>query len=165
MDKHEDIKKELVIIGQKLGFLAFDEIGAGQEKSSWPDVVWFDNRIRGEWFDGIAPISQKDRKRKGGKPSLDTDFVLPLVGFEIDELSSSPKTVKGSVSNLESLGVQVGVLVVYTRIVKPARQKLVNRKKHVLCYLTDMKPRIRIVVLTELDIERIGANIDKVIPV
>ena len=79
MDKHKEIKKKLITLGENLGFLAYEEVGTGPAGSSWLDVVWFDKRIRGEWFDGIIPVGQKGRKRKHGKPSLDTDFVLSII--------------------------------------------------------------------------------------
>lgn len=163
MDKHENIKNKLMNIGKKLGFLAFDEIGSGQERSSWSDVVWFDSRIKGEWFEGIIPVGQKNRKRKGGKPSLDTDFVLPVVGFEIDEASASPKIIKGSASNLETIGAQVGVIVIYSKLEKPSKQTFLSPKINVFRYLVDMKPRIRIIVLTELELDTIEKNISNMV--
>lgn len=168
MDKHKEIQNGLIELGKKRGFLAYGEIGSGQERSAWTDVVWFDERIRGEWFEGLKPLNVDSRKRTGGKPSLDTDFVLPIIGFEIERITIASKTpakpIKGSASNLETLGIAVGVIVLYAEEGKNTFQNLNAAKKKVLRYLIDMKPRIRIVVLTELELERIEANIDKKIP-
>jgi len=159
MDKHDEIKKKLIALGEKLEFIAYEEVGTGPARSSWPDVVWFDKRVKGEWFDGVIPVEQKGRQRKDGKPSLDTDFVLPVIGFEIDEVNNSPKTIKGSASNLDALGAQVGVIVIYSATNDPSGKKLMDSKINTHRYLTDMKPRIRIVVLTELELEQVITNI------
>ncbi len=161
MDKHSSIKDKIKKMGEKIGFVVYDEVGSGQARSSWPDVVWLDKRIKGEWFDGIVPVDQKGRKRKGGKPSLDTDFVLPVIGFEVDEVSNSPKTIKGSASNLDTLSAQVGVIVLYSTKEKLSKQTFVDYKVNTYRYLIDMKPRTRIIVLTERELELIEINMNK----
>jgi hypothetical protein len=160
-DKRVLIQDRIRNLGNKLGFLSYAEVGTGQERSSWLDVVWFDNRISGELFEGIKPIEQKVRKREGGKPSLDTDFMLPLIGFEIEDVSTSYKVkqIKGSATNLDSLGALVGVILIY--INSNDKELLDSRKKKVLSYLTDMKPRTRILVLTDNDLYLIENNLTK----
>ena len=148
-DKHLIIQDRIRNLGVKLEFLSYSEVGTGQERSSWIDVVWFDKRIKGEFFKDIVPLDQDSRIRKEGKPSLDTDFVLPLIGFEIEDVSDyKSKHIKGSAANLDSLGCLVGVIVIYNN--GEDKQKLLEQRRNVLRYMTDMKTRTRIVVLTEL---------------
>jgi hypothetical protein len=159
-DKRIHIQDKIKKLGNKLGFLSYAEVGTGQERSSWVDVVWLDNRINGELFDGIIPFEQKNRKREKGKPSLDTDFVLPLIGFEIEDVSKDkPKHIKGSAANLDALGCLVGVILIYIK--SDDSKELDNQKQKVLRYLTDTKPRTRIIVLTDKDLVLIENNITK----
>lgn len=88
----------LVALGHKLGFDVFTEVQASE--AAWIDVVWCDSR-----FAKAAP----DRK----KPRLRRVPVLPIVAFEVENKTGlNAKHIKGSVSNLNNSGAQMGVIVI-----------------------------------------------------
>lgn len=90
----------LVEAGEALGFEVRTEVEASE--SAWIDVVWFDPRL---------PLLAAGRN----KPKLRYSPVIPVVGFEVEfKTAHNPKHIKGSVSNLNNLGAQLGVIIVGT---------------------------------------------------
>jgi hypothetical protein len=88
----------LVAIGEKLGFDVLTEIEASE--AAWVDVVWFDKR-----FANSTPL--------GKKPRLRRNAALPIAAFEVENKTGlNAKHVKGSVSNLNNSGAQMGVIVI-----------------------------------------------------
>ena len=88
----------LIAIGKKLGFDVMTEIEASE--AAWVDVVWFDRR-----FSNATP--------PGKKPRLRRNAALPIAAFEVENKTGlNAKHVKGSVSNLNNSGAQMGVIVI-----------------------------------------------------
>lgn len=87
----------LVKLGKKLGFDVFTEVEASE--AAWIDVVWCDPRFSNA---GLPK-----------KPKLRRVPVLPIVAFEVENKTGlNAKHVKGSVSNLNNSGAQMGVIVI-----------------------------------------------------
>jgi len=143
------IEQRLTEAGVKLGFQVREQIGASE--SAWVDLVW---------FDGGLPVPDK------GFNMHDTP-ALPVVGFEIEHHTAlNAKHVKGSVSNLNNLGAQLGIIV----IGRPNLTALESREpwkgkddkalKHELrnrafrWIYAEAQPRVRINVMFEDDVER-----------
>lgn len=88
----------LVKLGEKLGFHVFTEVEASE--AAWIDVVWCDPRFA----KACLP---------GKKPRLRRAPVLPIAAFEVENKTGlNAKHVKGSVSNLNNSGAQMGVIVI-----------------------------------------------------
>lgn len=88
----------LIELGKKLGFDVFTEVEASE--AAWIDVVWCDPR-----FSKAVPSAKKPRLRRAP--------VLPIVAFEVENKTGlNAKHVKGSVSNLNNSGAQMGVIVI-----------------------------------------------------
>jgi hypothetical protein len=84
-------------VGNGLDFLVKTEVEASE--SAFVDVVWFDKRFP-------LPLHGKSFKMR-------YELVLPIVGFEIElRTARDAKHIKGSVSNLNNLGAQLGVIVI-----------------------------------------------------
>lgn len=96
-------------IGGHLGFEVATEVEASE--SAWVDVVWFDPRI------SFRALGIK-------KPKMRFVPVLPMVGFEVElRTGLNAKHIKGSVANLDTLGAQVGVIVLGSGNIALARAK------------------------------------------
>ena len=94
----------LLALGSKLGFQVFTEVEASE--AAWVDVVWFDTR-----FSNACLPSKKPRLRRAP--------VLPIVAFEVENKTGlDAKHIKGSVSNLNNCGAQLGVIVIGDESVK-----------------------------------------------
>ena len=90
--------KLLTTLGKKLGFDVFTEVEASE--AAWVDVVWCDVR-----FSSACQVGRKPRLRRAP--------VLPVVAFEVENKTGlNAKHVKGSVSNLNNSGAQMGVIVI-----------------------------------------------------
>jgi hypothetical protein len=88
----------LLDLGNKLGFDALREVEASE--AAWIDVVWFDRK-----FSKACP--------PGKKPRLRRSPALPVVAFEVENKTGlNAKHIKGSVSNLNNAGAQMGVVVI-----------------------------------------------------
>jgi hypothetical protein len=88
----------ITALGKHLGFQVFAEVEASE--AAWVDVVWFDKT-----FSKAVP----DRK----KPRLRRAPVLPVAAFEVENKTGlNAKHIKGSVSNLNNAGAQLGVIVI-----------------------------------------------------
>ena len=90
-----EIKDLLVTLGTHLGFDVRKEVEASE--SAWVDLVWFDKRL---------PVRDKSSNMRH-------EPVLPVVAFEIEwGTGLNAKHVKGSVSNLNNLAAQLGVILI-----------------------------------------------------
>jgi len=88
----------LVALGRHLEFDVFTEVEASE--AAWVDVVWCDRRFSKA---GLP----------GKKPRLRRVPVLPVVAFEVENKTGlNAKHIKGSVSNLNNCGAQMGVIVI-----------------------------------------------------
>jgi hypothetical protein len=101
MDKPEtgltrqELTDLLKTLGSVLDFDVRTEVEASE--SAWVDIVWFDKRL---------PPGKKSFKMRFAP-------VLPVVAFEVEwGTGLNAKHVKGSVSNLNNLGAQLGVIVI-----------------------------------------------------
>ena len=102
-------------MGRKLGFDVQLEIEASE--SAWVDVVWFDKRFS---FDAIGI--------KKGKMRFSP--VIPIVAFEIEiKTGVNAKHIKGSVSNLDNLGAQLGVIGIGAGNLEIIKKPLVHKDK------------------------------------
>lgn len=138
----------IAAIGGHLGFEVATEVEASE--SAWVDVVWFDPRV------SFGPLGVR-------KPRMRFAPVLPVVGFEVElKTGLNAKHIKGSVSNLDTLGAQVGVVVLGSGNVALARAKtrsfaalteeeiqsqLVQRAYRWV--YAEAQPKTRIVIMTE----------------
>lgn len=90
-----ELKDLLVRLGGQFGFDVRKEVEASE--SAWVDLVWFDRKL---------PVGDRCSNMRFAP-------VLPIVGFEIEwGTGLNAKHVKGSVSNLNNLGAQLGVIVI-----------------------------------------------------
>ncbi len=90
--------QQLVDLGKLCEFEVLTEVEASE--SAWVDVVWFDKRL---------PV----QALRTAKPKMRYAPVLPVVAFEVEvHTGLNAKHVKGSVSNLNNLGAQLGVIVI-----------------------------------------------------
>lgn len=97
----------LVKLGEHLGFDVATEVQASE--AAWVDVVWFDRRVPFKDL-GVS------------KPRIRFDPVLPTFGFEVElKTGLNAKHIKGSVSNLNTLCAQVGVIVIGSGNIAAAR--------------------------------------------
>lgn len=88
----------LIALGEYLGFDVFTEVEASE--AAWVDVVWCDRR-----FSSAVPPGKKPRLRRAP--------VLPIAAFEVENKTGlNAKHIKGSVSNLNNAGAQMGVIVI-----------------------------------------------------
>jgi len=138
----------IVALGKHLGFQVAKEVEASE--SAWVDVVWFDPRIKG------ALLGRK-------KPKMRFSPVLPVYGFEVElKTGLNAKHIKGSVSNLDTLGAQVGVIVIgsgnITQVQKTTKsfatmsttevEKELIQRAYKWVY-AEAQPKTRIVVMSE----------------
>jgi hypothetical protein len=136
-------------IGTELGFAVRTEVQASD--SAFVDLVWFDKRL---------PIPSHKR-------SFNMRYapVIPVVGFEIERHTAlNAKHVKGSVSNLNNLAAQLGVIVVgsgnlLTLNAQPAhRQESADEGKQLLrdrvyrWVYAEAQPEGRVIVMFEDEI-------------
>jgi len=141
----------LVETGAALGFEVRTEVEASE--SAWIDVVWFDPRL---------PLLAAGRS----KPKLRYAPVIPIVGFEVEfKTAHNSKHIKGSVSNLNNLGAQLGVIVIGTDNIGPMRKQLQYkdkstkelesrlRKKVSQWVHAEARPQGRIAVMLESEVE------------
>lgn len=97
----------IVKLGAHLGYEVATEVQASE--AAWVDVVWFDKRIPFKDL-GVS------------KPRIRFDPVLPIFGFEVElKTGLNAKHIKGSVSNLNTLCAQVGVIVIGSGNIAVAR--------------------------------------------
>lgn len=88
----------LTALGKHLGFQVFSEVEASE--AAWIDVVWCDPK-----FSCAVPLGKKPRLRRAP--------VLPIAAFEVENKTGlNAKHIKGSVSNLNNAGAQMGVIVI-----------------------------------------------------
>jgi len=88
----------IVKLDAHLGYEVATEVQASE--AAWVDVVWFDKRIPFKDLDVI-------------KPRIRYHPVLPIFGFEVElKTGLNAKHIKGSISNLNTLCAQVGVIVI-----------------------------------------------------
>jgi hypothetical protein len=139
-------------IGNRLGFDVATEVEASE--SAWVDVVWFDPRI------SFRTLGVK-------KPKMRFSPVLPVIGFEVElRTGLNAKHIKGSVANLDTLGAQVGVIVLGSGNIALARAKTrafaLLTEKDVQTELVqrayrwvyaEAQPRTRIAIMTEEQIQ------------
>lgn len=94
----EPLAQLIADLGRKLGFDVGLEVPASS--AAWIDVVWFDQRLSPTAF--------------GAKTSTIRQApILPVIGFEVElSTGANAKHIKGSVSNLNNLGAQLGVIVI-----------------------------------------------------
>jgi hypothetical protein len=141
----------LEAMGRHLGFDVATEVEASE--SAWVDVVWFDRRI------ALGPLGIR-------KPQMRFAPVLPVVGFEVElKTGLNAKHIKGSVSNLELLGAQVGVIVLgsgnvalartrnrsYAALTEEEVQTQLVQRAYRYVY-AEAQPRTRIVLMTEAQV-------------
>lgn len=133
-------------LGVHLGFHVESEVPAS--RYAWVDVVWFDNR-----FKFHKPGSDKPMTRVP---------VLPIVGFEIEwATGAGTKQIKGSVSNLNNLGAQMGIIVLGKGNFENLKHRKSNAGKNSsdlwkilldkmkLWVYAEARPTGRIVIITE----------------
>lgn len=145
----------LIAAGQALGFEVQTEVGASD--SAWIDVVWFDPRL---------PLSACAAPKARSKPRLPISPAIPVVGFEIEHKTAhNAKHVKGSVSNLNNLGAQLGVIVLgkdnlaYFKKQEQHRAKtdseleLLLRRRATHWVHAEARPQGRIAVMLESEVE------------
>jgi len=103
-------------IGTALDFEVAAEVEASE--AAWVDVVWFDRRLSPASF-GFS------------RPKIRRHPVLPVVGFEVEiRTGLNAKHVKGSVSNLNNLGAQLGVIAIGAGNLDLLRSKPPHQQKH-----------------------------------
>jgi hypothetical protein len=153
----------LQILGTHLGYEVATEVQASE--AAWVDVVWFDKRI---------PFKDLGVR----KPRIRYDPVLPIFGFEVElKTGLNAKHIKGSVSNLNTLCAQVGVVVIGSGNIAVARSTtkklaLVDDAEVELGLVkraygwihAEAQPRGRVVLMTEREVvswaKRSGCLID-----
>jgi hypothetical protein len=119
------------------------------QSPAWIDVVWFDPRL------SVLATGRN-------KPRLRYALVIPVVGFEVEfKTAHNAKHIKGSVSNLNNLGAQLGVIVLGTdnleamrkqdqyKEKKPTELETVLRKKVSQWVHAEARPQGRIAVMLE----------------
>ena len=109
--KKEEIRELLEELGRCLGFDVIDEVNTGFSRV---DLVWFDKRIPKEIF-------EKPKK-------LRENFLLPIVGFEIEEKTYVRKMIRGDIDSLNSLAPHVGCIVLSRRIATVTRYSEEHRR-------------------------------------
>jgi hypothetical protein len=145
-------------IGEHLGFKVAHEVEAGSE-SAYVDVVWFDKNI----YESLGIRTS---------PRMRHNPVLPIVGFEVEKKTAlNAKHVKGSISNLDNLGAQMGVLVIGSENLESLRRQTAHAKddtkqleKILMARVyksiyEESKPRNRIVVMWQKDVEAWAKNL------
>ena len=146
-------------LGKHLQFEVKKEVGASE--SAWVDLVWFDNRFPTNGFKSVMRYVP----------------VLPVVGFEIEAHTGlNAKHVKGSVSNLNNLSAQLGVIIIgeanLETLAKQANQKnkseppktaddfrTVLRDRVYRWVYAEAQPRGRIIVMFEKEVRLWEKNI------
>jgi hypothetical protein len=106
---------QLVEAGKTLGFDVRTEVEASE--SAWIDVVWFDSRL---------PLAATGKP----KPKLRYSPIIPVVGFEVEyKTCANAKHIKGSVSNLNNLGANLGVIIIGSDNVTPLKRQVQHADK------------------------------------
>jgi len=150
-------------LGHKLDYAVAREVQASA--SAWVDVVWFDKRLSPEAL-------------KLPSPSTRHAPVLPVVGFEVEiKTGANAKHVKGSVSNLNNLGAQMGVVVIGAGVlpyVKSKSKALADASEleveHVLMervyrwVYAESQPAGRMVIMSERQIVEWAAHAGVAVP-
>ncbi|MBS7635667.1 hypothetical protein KEJ34_09380 [Candidatus Bathyarchaeota archaeon] len=141
----DEVIKTLLELGKKLGFEARTEVGASG--SAWVDVAWLDKRFRY----GLEKVHMWKYP------------LVAVVGFEV-EANAESKQVKGSVANLENLGALLGVIVLTKENIdrmrrenksdakKPEGKLWEKLKKFVERWISEARPKTRILIMTEDDV-------------
>jgi hypothetical protein len=141
----------LVNLGNNLKFAARTEVGASE--SAFVDVVWFDTRL---------PIPVDTRSF-----NMRYQPFLPIVSFEVElHTGLNAKHVKGSVSNLNNLGAQLGVIVIGKDNLttmgnrapylgdSPEKLKPILRDRVYRWVYAEAQPKSRIVVMFEDEVRK-----------
>lgn len=102
--KKEAIRGLLEELGRRLGFDVIDEVDTGFSRV---DLVWLDKRIPQKIF-------EKPKK-------LRDNFLLPIMGFEIEEKTYVRKMIRGDIDSLNSLAPLIGCIVISRRIATVTR--------------------------------------------
>lgn len=144
-------------MGRKLEFEVEIEVEASE--SAWVDVVWFDKNFS---FDAIGI--------KKGKMRFCP--VIPIVAFEIEiKTGSNAKHIKGSVSNLDNLGAQLGIIGIGSGNLETIKKPLVHKDKSKIelknmlmervyrWVYAEAQPRSRVVIMFEDQIIEWAVNI------
>jgi hypothetical protein len=142
---HEFLSK----VGNELGFDVKTEVEASE--SAFVDLVWFDRKLP-------LPKTKKPLHMRYAP-------VLPVVGFEIERHTGlNAKHVKGSVSNLNNLNAQLGVIVIgsgnleYLKKKGPYQNldekqiKQILRERVYRWVYAEAQPRCRIIVMFESEV-------------
>lgn len=153
----------VVDMGRKLNFDVATEVEASE--SAWVDVVWFDKQFSFESL-GIK------------KPKMRLMPVLPVAAFEIEiKTGTNAKHIKGSVSNLDNLGAQIGIIVIGQGNLDAFRkittykgksdgelEKILMDRVYRWVY-AESQPRRRIVIMSESQVvdwaKRLGVNMSE----
>ena len=147
-------------MGRHLGYEVAIEVEASE--SAWVDVVWFDKRFS---FESIGI--------KKGKMRFSP--VVPVAAFEIEiKTGTNAKHIKGSVSNLDNLGAQLGIVGIGAGNIEALKKVNANagktdtELKKILMdrvyrwVYAESQPRNRIVIMFENEIinwaKHIGIN-------
>ncbi len=150
-------------MGRKLDFDVATEVEASE--SAWVDVVWFDKRF------SFSAVGMKKGKMRFSP-------VIPVAAFEIEiKTGTNAKHIKGSVSNLDNLGAQLGIIGIgagnLDAIKKPAinKEKTYSELKAILMdrvyrwVYAESQPRSRVVIMFEEEIvswaKHIGINVEE----
>ena len=150
-------------MGRKLGFDVAIEVEASE--SAWVDVVWFDKRFS---FEAVGI--------KKGKMRFSP--VLPVVAFEIEiKTGTNAKHIKGSVSNLDNVGAQLGSIGIGSGNLDTLKKSTTHKDKsntELQSMLMDRvyrwvyaesQPRSKVVIMFEDQIvewaKHIGINIEQ----
>lgn len=150
--KLPDLAKLLIRLGRAMNFEVKGEVEASE--SAWVDVVWFDSRL------GPTALNVS-------KPKLRKHPLLPVVGFEL-ELSTglNAKHIKGSVTNLDNLGAQMGIVVVGEANLAQLQKRKLSIEKSLEALRKELDervykwvyaeahPRTRIVVMSEHEVRK-----------
>ena len=133
-------------VGNELGFDVKREVEASE--SAFVDLVWFDQKLP-------LPKTKKPLHMRYAP-------VLPVVGFEIERHTGlNAKHVKGSVSNLNNLNAQLGVIVIGSGNIKYLKEKgpyqnqdekqikQILRERIYRWVYAEAQPRCRIIVVFE----------------
>jgi hypothetical protein len=139
--------KELLDIGVRLGFDVRREVEASE--SAWVDIVWFDKAL---------PLMAAHKKMRYAP-------VLPVVAIEVElRTGLNAKHVKGSISNLNNLGAQLGVIVIgqgnietllkqpaHSKATKEQAQEIIRDRVYRWVY-AEAQPRGRVIIMFENEV-------------
>ena len=162
------VGKGLVQIVAEMGrVLGYDvEIEVEASESAWVDVVWFDKKF------SFESVGIKKGKKMRFSP------VIPVAAFEIEiKTGTNAKHIKGSVSNLDNLGAQIGIVGIGAGNLDTLRSSSTHKDKsdselrNILMdrvyrwVYAESQPRNRVVIMFETEIlnwaKHIGIDPDK----